>query len=70
MLDARIASGDDIIVATLYEGTKNGSLTLANDGSFKYIPKKDFKGLDRFYVDVTVDGKVKDIFEITVSVIA
>ncbi len=70
VLDARIASGDDIIVATLYEGTKNGSLTLANDGSFKYIPKKDFKGLDRFYVDVTVDGKVKDIFEITVSVIA
>lgn len=69
VLDGKLGVCGRNIVASLYSTTKDGALTLANDGTFKYIPSPDFSGADRFFVDVTEDGKIKDIYEIVIKVV-
>lgn len=60
------ANGDDIIVSVFSE-PKTGSVTMANDGSFKYIAKSDFSENDRFFVDITDGASEKMIFEIMIT---
>ncbi|MBQ6906054.1 MAG: DUF4855 domain-containing protein [Clostridia bacterium] len=66
--DGRIASkkGEDLIV-TLFSAPKTGSVTLSNDGSFKYIAKEGFSDNDRFFVDVTDGLSEKQVFEIIIK---
>ncbi|MEX2311549.1 MAG: LamG-like jellyroll fold domain-containing protein, partial [Rhodospirillales bacterium] len=62
------ADGDDISWAITH-GPSNGTLTLLADGSFKYIPLKDFSGNDSFTATLTDDTGLKrtQVFTITVE---
>jgi VCBS repeat-containing protein len=54
----------DTLIAILHEGPKNGTLTLNEDGSFKYVPKANFHGTDSFtYVanDGTENGQLTTV---------
>lgn len=67
IVDGKLVSkkGEDLIV-TLFSAPKTGSVTLANDGSFKYIAKEGFDKHDRFFVDVTDGLSEKQVFEIII----
>lgn len=43
----------DDLTASLETGTASGSVTLATDGSFTYVPEPDFNGFDSFIYRVT-----------------
>jgi hypothetical protein len=54
------------LTAVLVAGPTNGSLSLNADGSFKYMPKTDFVGIDTFTyqdseVTPTADGTASDV---------
>jgi len=68
LLDAKLTSGSDTLITQLYCTAQHGALTLANDGTFKYIPESGFAGLDRFFIEVSRDGAINDIYEISIAV--
>lgn len=66
--DGKLVSkkGEDLIV-TLFSAPKTGSVTLSNDGTFKYIVKEGFQNNDRFFVDITDGLSEKQVFEIIIT---
>ncbi|MCP4285400.1 MAG: hypothetical protein GY792_13245, partial [Gammaproteobacteria bacterium] len=57
----------DSLTASVYTGPTNGSLALASDGGFTYVPDAHFFGTDTFTYTVT-DGKYTDTGLVTITV--
>ncbi|WP_337968506.1 tandem-95 repeat protein [uncultured Flavobacterium sp.] len=67
--DTDVDSSPLTVVAGIYTTTKGGTLTLAADGSYTYMPAPNFNGTDS--VDYTVtDGSLTDIGTLTITVTA
>ncbi|RKR09507.1 gliding motility-associated-like protein [Flavobacterium sp. 90] len=67
--DTDVDSSPLTVVAGTYTTTKGGTLTLATDGSYTYMPAPNFNGTDT--VDYTVtDGSLTDIGTLTITVTA
>ncbi|PIF32796.1 gliding motility-associated-like protein [Flavobacterium sp. 9] len=65
--DTDVDSSPLTVVAGTYTTTKGGTLTLASDGSYTYMPAANFSGTDT--VDYTVtDGSLTDIGTLTITV--
>jgi VCBS repeat-containing protein len=64
----RDANGD-ALVAALKSGPANGSVSIANDGSFVYTAKAGFSGTDSF-VYTASDGKLASAATVTLTVTA
>ncbi len=55
-LSSTVSKGDVYPVDAVFKvvsGTKNGVLTMKPDGTFKYVPRKGFSGVDRFTYSIT-----------------
>jgi VCBS repeat-containing protein len=59
----------DALVATLKTGPTNGTVSIANDGSFVYTAKAGFSGTDSF-VYTASDGKLANAATVTLTVSA
>ncbi|MDD1453155.1 Ig-like domain-containing protein [Sphingomonas sp. H160509] len=59
----------DALVATLKTGPANGTVSIANDGSFVYTAKASFSGTDSF-VYTASDGKLASAATVTLTVSA
>ncbi|MEL7143213.1 MAG: Ig-like domain-containing protein [Cyanobacteria bacterium J06643_4] len=67
VLDNDTDSNGDSLTVTLENAPENGSVTLAEDGSFEYIPNADFSGSDSFTYIVS-DGELTDVGAVNITV--
>ena len=58
----------DLLTVSLVSGPANGSLTLADDGSFSYTPNPGFIGNDTFTYTAEDGGATSDLATVTVTV--
>lgn len=65
-LSATDKNGDNLVFS-LNGTAQNGSVTLAADGSFSYIPATEFTGRDSFTVKVS-DGELSTTGEVSITV--
>lgn len=54
--------------AVPFAGPKKGSLAISEDGSYTYTPLPGFQGYDRFFWQVSVDGKPPVIQEAVIAI--
>lgn len=62
------ATPPQTLVASLIEGTSNGSLTLQPSGIFTYVPNANFNGTDRFIYQIKDDLEGIDQATVTITV--
>ncbi|PSQ49529.1 hypothetical protein BRD19_03625 [Halobacteriales archaeon SW_7_65_23] len=60
----------DILNASVVRGPSNGSLTLFTNGSFKYVPDRDFNGEDSFTYEASDRAGGTDTAMVTITVSA
>ena len=60
---------DDTLTALLVTGTQHGSLTLAADGSFEYVPDAGYAGPDGFRYRVRDAFGNEDAADVTIAVV-
>jgi hypothetical protein len=58
----------DLRIAQLITGPLRGTVTLAGDGSFHYVPRADFAGVDRFLYRVRSGAQFSAPAEVTITV--
>jgi Ca2+-binding RTX toxin-like protein len=58
-----------IVTAVLVSGPSHGTLSLAADGSFTYMPDADFSGRDSFIYRTNVDGVLSDPVPVALNVL-
>ena len=69
VLDNDVDTDGDPLVAVIATQPTNGSVSLAEDGSFTYTPNADFFGTDTFTYNVN-DGNTQDEATVTITVSA
>lgn len=67
VLDNDTDANSDDLTATLENSPSNGSVTLAEDGSFEYTPNVGFIGTDSFTYTVS-DGALTDVGTVNITV--
>ena len=68
VLDNDRLPGGAPVQARVVEGPAHGKLTFNTDGSFVYVPERDFHGKDSFWYEFTDGNNVSQAVEVTLNV--